>query len=940
MHAWSTVLASKEAFSMKSTSGLVITALLSLSCSATADEPIDFVRDIRPIFDKYCINCHGPAKQRSGFRLDIKSEAIKGGDTFQPAIIPGKAADSPLIHLVSGKNKDLLMPPKGDRLTEKEIKTLTAWIDAGAIWPAGADRQKLENKRNHWSFQPLNTPIVPTPAHPAWPLNDIDRFILARLENEGLAPTAPADRVSWLRRVTFDLTGLPPTLEQIKTFANDQRSDAYERVVDELLKSPRYGERWAQHWLDVVRYADTHGYEVNTERPNAWPYRDYVIEALNNDTPYQRFVQEQLVGDAMGKDAATGFLVTSSVLLPGQIGADEPSKRLARQDAIDDIVVNIGQTFLGLSIGCARCHDHKFDPISQRDYYAMQGFVAGVEYEDRPLQTPEAVAARKAITEANAVIAEIDQQLARLVPLARSGVKRPMVTARMNVERFTPVKAKRIRLTIQATNNLEPCIDELEVFDINGKNVALASVGTTPTTSGSTTVADRHELRFVHDGVYGNSRSWMAHRTTGWIALEFTEVQTIDRVVWSRDREGKFSDRLATKYVIEVAGAEDKWTAVADSSDRMANDASKGISKAFSTDGLSKNETKEAQTLLTQRKVLESKVKQSNVTLVTFAGLFRKPDVIRLLSRGDPEQPKDEVVTSIPELFGKTKLAKDATEQQRRQVLAQWIASPENPLTARVIVNRLWQGHFGTGLVETPSDFGWNGSKPSHPELLDWLAGELIRSGWSMKHLHRLIVLSATYRQGNRINPSTQAKDADDRLLWRFPSRRLEAEAIRDSMLFVSGQLNLQMGGRGFDLFDKRGGLTGFKPVETLTDQSRRRMIYAHRVRRERDGVFGAFDCPDYGQSTARRRESTTPLQALNLFNSSFTLDSAKAFAERIEREAGKDRSDSIRHAYRLALGRDPSAEEVADAGKVISDYGLPAMCRALFNSNEFLFLP
>lgn len=925
---------------MKVASSLVIAALLNLCCSANADDHIDFVRDIRPIFDKHCINCHGPAKQRSGFRLDVKSEAIKGGNTFQPAIIPGKATESPLLHLVSGKNKDLVMPPKGERLTDKEIKTLIAWINAGAVWPASADQLKLENKRNHWSFLRLSTPVVPRPVQQAWPLNDIDRFILARLEKEGLAPSAAADRVTWLRRVTFDLTGLPPTPDQVKSFVNDHRPEAFERVVGELLKSPRYGERWAQHWLDVVRYADTHGYEVNTERPNAWPYRDYVIEAFNHDTPYDHFVKEQLVGDAMGKDAATGFLVTSSVLLPGQIGADEPSKRLARQDAIDDIVVNIGQTFLGLSIGCARCHDHKFDPISQRDYYAMQGFVAGVEYDERPIQTPEAITARKAIAEANAAIAEIDQQLARLVPLARSGVKRPMLNARMNVERFTPVKAKRLRLSIKATNNLEPCIDELEVFDSTGKNVALASVGTKPTASGSTTVADRHDLRYVNDGVYGNSRSWMADRTTGWIALEFAEEHTLDRVVWSRDREGKFTDRLATNYVIEVATADGKWTAVADSTDRLAFDAAKGNAQAFSTDGLTKDERQEAQRLLAQRKVLEREVKQSNVTLVAFAGLFRKPDVIRLLSRGDPEQPKEEVATAIPELFGKTNLPKDATEQQRRLALAQWIASPENPLTARVIVNRLWQGHFGAGLVDTPSDFGWNGAKPSHPELLDWLADELIRSGWSMKHLHRLMVLSATYRQGSRINANAQARDADDRLFWRFPSHRLEAEAVRDSMLFVSGQLNLQMGGRGFDMFDKRGGLTGFKPLESLTEQYRRRMIYAHRVRRERDGVFGAFDCPDYGQSTARRRESTTPLQALNLFNSPFTIDSAKTFAERIERVVGKDRSDAIRHAYQLALCRDPSADEIADATKVISDFGLPALCRALFNSNEFLFLP
>jgi hypothetical protein len=279
-------------------------------------------------------------------------------------------------------------------------------------------------------------------------------------------------------------------------------------------------------------------------------------------------------------------------------------------------------------------------------------------------------------------------------------------------------------------------------------------------------------------------------------------------------------------------------------------------------------------------------------------------------------------------------------EQERRRALADWIASPANPMTARVMVNRIWQGHFGTGLVETPSDFGRNGAKPSHPELLDWLASEFVRSGWSVKHMHRLIVLSAAYRQSNRIEPAAQKRDADDRLLWRYPSRRLEAEAIRDSMLAVSGRLNLKMYGRGFDLFDKRGGLTGFEPVESFSGEGLRRMIYAHKVRREREAVFGAFDCPDAGQSTARRRESTTPIQALNLFNSRFTIDESAALAARVERESGDGATAEVRHIYRLALSREPDATELHDAEPVVRDYGLATLCRALFNSNEFLDLP
>jgi hypothetical protein len=818
-----------------------------------------------------------------------------------------------------------------------------------------ASAEPGRDARSHWSFRPVTNPAPPATRNKAWPRNDVDRFILARLEKEGLKPAPETDRVTWLRRVSFDLTGLPPSPEQAETFAKDRRPDAYERVVDELLSSPRYGERWAQHWLDVVRYADTHGFEVNTERPNAWPYRDYVIRAFNKDTPYDRFIREQIAGDALGEDAATGFLITASVLLPGQIGADDVSKRLARQDALDEIVVNLGQTFLGLSVGCARCHDHKFDPISARDYYSMQAFIAGVEYGDRELRTPEADAMRAEEKRLKLQAAELERQLARFVPLVRSGVERPPVNARVNTDRFAPVKAKRLRFTIRETNNLEPCLDELEVFDASGANIALANAGTAVTSSGDTVVADRHELRFINDGQYGNTRSWMSNeKGKGWVMLDFAQEHTIDRVVWGRDREGQFRDRLATNYVIEAAEAAGEWRVIADSSDRA--NASSGDNKAssFSIAGLSGEEAKEAARLMEERKKLERGIKAAVDGRLAFAGTFRAPDKIHLLNRGDPEQPKEEVEPAVLGVLGATRLTKDTAEQQRRLALADWIASAQNPLTARVMVNRIWQGHFGTGLVETPSDFGRNGARPSHPELLDWLASEFMRSGWSMKRLHRLIVLSATYRQkssteGNKGNearrsslsslPSVQI-DSESRLLWRFPSRRLESEAIRDSMLFVSGNLNLKLYGRGFDLFNNRGGLSGFQPVESFSGEGLRRMIYAHKVRREREAVFGAFDCPDAGQSTARRRESTTPIQALNLFNSRFTLEQAEAFATRVRAEAGDDVAKQVRRAYRLALSRTPTSAEMADARPVVSVHGLPALCRALFNCTEFLFLP
>jgi len=905
--------------------------------------PIDFVRDVRPIFQKHCYECHGEKKQKSGLRLDIKSEAFKGGDKHAPDIIANKAKDSPLIHFITTDDEDELMPPKG-KLKPSEIESLTAWINEGAVWPDGVDLAKVEDRRDHWSFKPLTTSTS----------GSIDGFINAKLKENGLSKSPETDPISWLRRVTFDLTGLPPTPEEVAEF---WKTKDHAAVVERLLTSPRYGEHWAQHWLDVVRYADTHGFEVNTERPNAWPYRDYVIKAFNSDTPYDRFIQEQLVGDAMGQDAATGFLVTASVLLPGQIGKDDQSKRLARQDSIDEIVVNIGQTFLGLSIGCARCHDHKFDPITAKDYYAMQAFVAGIEYGDRDLRTPEAEAARAEVTRHKTRLAEIDQELAHFVPLVKSGAERPMINARENADRFVPTKAKRVRFTIKATNNLEPCIDELEVFNTGGENVALASAGTLRKSGGDIGVAERHELRFINDGRYGNGRSWMAsEKGKGWIELEFTKEQTIERVVWGRDREGKFTDRLAIDYQIEIGDATGEWRTVADASDRQKFDPqNKKLSKP-TLSGLSPDEAKRAKPLIQEKADIEAKVKAAENVQKVFAGTFRTPDDIHLLNRGDPEQPKEPVVPAVLSALGDLKLAKDTPEQQRRHVLAGWIASPENPLTARVMVNRIWQGHFGSGLVPTPSDFGRMGMKPTHPELLDWLAAEFIRSGWSVKHMHRLIVLSATYQQRsdgvveswmngkptlqNSTTPDPREIDAESRLLWRFPSRRLEAESIRDSMLAVSGQLNLKMHGRGFNLFDQRGGLSGFDPIETFTPDNQRRMIYAHKVRREPETVFGAFDCPDAGQSTAIRRASTTPIQALNLFNSRFTLAQAEAFTMRVKKEVGDDLTKQITRAYQLAFSREPTAEELRDTEPIIRQYGIATLCRALFNSNEFLFIP
>lgn len=970
---------------------------------------------------------------------------------------------------------------------------------------------------DHWAFQPIRNPAIPNLGEHPKP-SPIDRFILNRLEQNGLKHSPPADPVTLIRRAYLDLTGLPPTPSDVAAFEKDKTS--YAELVNQLLDSPRYGERWAQHWLDVVRYADTHGFEVNTPRNNAWPYRDYVIRAFNEDKPYDRFIIDQLAGDSAGQPAGTGFLVAAAVLLPGQIGKDEESKRLARQDSLDEIIVGTCDTFLGITVGCARCHDHKFDPISQKDYYAMQAFFAGVEYGERDIETAQTRSMRAAADKLDPRIADIESRLrkhepqtfsgrtiiiddedeshsthlkekaghgdnpkgkqrgylddpgnsARLPNMSRgrytwwrhqpgedvftynpdtagkfriwiswgahgsgvhtrdaryvldrdgdlkttgdqkeiakvdqyhfSGVskgeteKKPLwsglldaglhelenssriilrggdtgtgVTAdvivlqetsddtkslphlrnstnwKLNVEKFAPVKAKYVRFTWLATqdnNRRDGCIDELEVFSAltNTVNLARPQYGTKATALRSAE-SSRHKLIHINDGRYGNEYSFInAHRIGGWVQLEFAEPQAIDRITWARDRTGKYKDRLAAGYEISVGLTTNQFQVVASHRDRLP----RGTPAGSLRHSLPADELKLVKALEKERDQLTAERTRLRKPNRIYAGKFKKSsDQTFVLRRGDPEQPTDRINARIPTALGELGLKLDHPEQDRRITLAKWIASPTNPLTARVMVNRIWQFHFGTGLVSTSSDFGRNGAKPSHPDLLDWLATEFIRGGWSIKHMHRLIMLSDTYQQASRMNAKGRNLDADSRLLWRFPSRRLEAEAIRDGILFVSGNLNLEAGGPGFSFFKSRGGLSGFPPVIDFTKREFRRMIYQHKIRMEPVPVFGAFDAPDAGQAMPRRKQSTTAIQALNLFNSPFVNDQATVFAKRVKKEAGPDIRNQVDQAFHLALGREPRPAEAKAATSSVRSTDLQTLCRVLFNSNEFLFLP
>ncbi|MDG1832281.1 MAG: DUF1553 domain-containing protein, partial [Verrucomicrobiota bacterium] len=514
----------------------------------------------------------------------------------------------------------------------------------------------------------------------------------------------------------------------------------------------------------------------------------------------------------------------------------------------------------------------------------------------------------------------------------------------LNIEKFEPVKAKYVRMTFHETmDNFkhEPCIDELEVFSTltNSVNLARTQYGTKVTSSGAWNNS-KHKLHHINDGQYGNDRSFISNqKTKGWVQLEFKQAHLINRIEWARDRNSRFRDRLAIRYTIQVGLTSNNWKTVATEKDRMPF-GTPFSSTRFAHRLLSKDDAIKANKLEAERKRLLVERDRLTKPRLVYSGKFMDAEPTYVLRRGNAEQRMTRINARVPSVLGELGLNLEENEQNRRVALAKWITSSENPLTARVMANRIWQFHFGTGIVSTSNDFGLNGAKPSHPELLDWLATEFIRSGWSIKHMHKLIMLSDTYQQSSRTNEEGRKVDADTRLLWRFPSRRLEAETIRDSILFVSGNLNLKTGGPGFSFFKTRGGLSGFPPVTDFTQKEFRRMIYQHKIRMEPVPVFGAFDAPDAGQSMPHRKQSTTAIQALNLFNSPFVNNQAITFSNRVVKETGEDTDQQITRAFQLAFGRQPKPIEAKAAIAAAKTHGLATLCRVLFNSNEFLFLP
>ena len=922
------------------TAVLAAAALLSLAglpAAETAKIPpadtrvVDFERDVRPIFETKCLECHGPKKQKSDFRLDVKKTAFAGGAGGEPAIQPGKSAESPLIRFVAGVVEDMQMPPKGDPLTPEQIGLLRAWIDQGAAWPDHLSAT-IDDPREWWSLRPLVRSAMPPLA--ASMRNPIDAFLEMKRAAQKLAASPEADRRTLIRRASLTLTGLPPTPEETDAFVRDPSPEAYEKLVDRLLASPRFGERWAQHWLDIIRFAETNGSESNLYRKNAWPYRDYVIRAFNEDLPFDRFIHEQIAGDADGVDEATGFLVAGMHVTAATVGREEQAIRQARADRLDETIQTVSTSLLGLTMGCARCHNHKFDPIPQRDYYALAAVFQGLEYGHRPWRNMPGATQRD--RRAAALWTEIEAHRAAVRAQMPSWTEEWPSHLQTH---FAPQATKVVRVTFPSAGPVAT-VDEFEIYGAatGEKNLALARHGATARSFKAQEVPTR-EIANVLDGRMGSTFAWQSRRPdeklteTPWFEIELAAAATIDRISISTDREAiEETDYIAgppdstgpRKYRIDVLRPDGSWRTVAEV-DLGAVGEKKGNAPA--------NPLRELNRLAREYTAVRPPP--------LFAGYFIPPVTTHLLGRGDPMDRREEVVpNALSSLAADLKLASGSADVERRRAFAVWLTDPQrNPLTPRVLANRFWLHVFGHGIVDTPGDFGKVGQAPSHPELLDWLASEFAASGWSAKKTIRSLVTSAAFRQSSAPNAAAARVDAEARLLWRFPPRRAEAEVLRDATLLVAGTLDVTMGGPGFRIHGNKKKYEGWQVTDNAGPGTWRRMIYQERMRGIDDRMFTAFDRPECGQVSPRRTISTTPLQALNLFNGEFILTQAEKLAERVTREAGPDRDAQINRLFALVFCRPPTAQEARSAQALAAKDGLPGLGRVLLNTNEYAFI-
>jgi mono/diheme cytochrome c family protein len=991
--------------------GLALLLAWPLTLQAAGPDDVRLFREkVAPVLEKRCVSCHGAETAKGNFSLATAAALLKGGDAGA-AVVPGKPDDSPLVEAVTGDPP--AMPKKGERLTAAEVADLRAWVEHGATWPAGLTlRDRRFEGQSWWAFQPLTRPPVPAvpQKYQDRARNPIDAFVLDGLESQGLTPSPEADRRTLIRRLTLDLHGLPPSPGEVEAFVADPSPDAYERLVDRLLASPRYGERLARHWLDVVHYGDTHGYDKDKRRDNAWPYRDYVIRALNTDTPYGKFARQQIAGDVLDPGdpdgvIATGFVAAGPWDFVGHVELREGTvdKAKARLNDRDDMVVNVITTFDSMTVGCARCHDHKFDPIPQTDYYRLQAVFAGVDRGDRPYSSPALDAERRRLMESrdelndryqkardriNAVtspeIARLDETIEDIERQLGDKPRPTSASSPTNGYHSSIHPTPDAFAWVQVDLGASVPVDEIRLIparptdfpDNAGFGFPVkykVEISDDPTFAKAETVDEgaRPDYLNADDEPYvcrpggrparyvrvSASRLWK--RTDDFVfALAELEVMTHGANV-ARGKPVAALDSIEAGRWSRTALVDgfDSRSARPDPTDALDarrvelrfQQARAERERARLADALVSPSLKaEAESLAAERKAVEDKLAGLKPAGLVYGLLPHAPRPIQVLRRGDVEQPGPAVgpgaLACLPGLEPVFTSASSEDEGARRAALADWVASPKNMLTWRSIVNRLWHVHFGRGIVDSPGDFGRNGSKPTHPALLDWLAVELLENGQSLKHLHRLIVTSAAYRQVSHADPARDAKDADNRWLWRQNRRRLDAESVRDAVLAVTGTLDGTMYGPGFDLFrfkdDHSPIYDHTAPGAADNPKVRRRTVYRFTVRSVPNPFLECLDAADPNINTPVRSTTITALQALALLNDAFVLSQSREFAGRLENEGqGADLASMVETAYRLALGRPPRPDEKAALAAFAAKFGLAGACRVLLNTNEFMFV-
>jgi len=994
-----------------------LTAILLLTtiCSAPSNAEEDLFPQVAQLLEQKCFECHNAVEHKGDFALHSQAALFESG-----FVEPGKPEESYLLEVVSPhQGKRPSMPKDREPLTSPQRDLLRRWVTAGAKWPK--DRELKEPQvadLNWWSLRPLQPPPVPQNATAK---NPIDAFLLRKLRENDLGPSPTAPRRVLIRRLYFDLIGLPPTPAEVEAFVVDADPLAYSKLVDRLLASPHYGERWARHWMDVAHYADTHGYDKDKPRPNAWPYRDYLIRAFNDDKPYARFVEEQIAGDALWPTpdgaVATGFLAAGPWDFIGhaEVPESKTDGKVARNLDRDDMVASTLNTFCSLTVQCARCHNHKLDPVTSEDYYRLQAVFAAIDRADRNYDVDPAVADRRAdlarqlqaaqsqlaainakveaakspeLRAIESQIATVKKQIAEAGKPAKSS---PAVLGYHSAIATTATDAKWVQLDLGRSIAMDEVIiapsHEWGWNDFGFPVRFKLEVSKEPDFAKPILAADHTQADFPRPGAsvvrlpakargrylrLTATRLWSRRHhgkplTNDWIfaiaemavvaqgkSIRPVQVTAFDSIEakprWSKANLTDGKDGLGAS--LEIAFG--KATALTQELNALKDKQR----KLFDTlDPTLRKQHADATTLVTSITTSVGKLPPPQRVYVGMvhhgSGAFRGrgglgPRAIHVLHRGEVSQPGKPVgpgvVRLIPGVAGEFDLPPDHEESARRVALAKWITRADNPLTWRSIANRVWQYHFGQGLVGSPNDFGRGGLQPSHPALLDYLACEVRRSQ-SIKSLHRLICNSNAYQQTSRTMPKQRSAvkvDSDNRWLWRMNRRRLTAEEIRDAMLHAAGRLNLRRGGPGFQDFvieqPQHSPHYEYGKYNVDDANTHRRAVYRFIVRSQPQPLMTALDCADPSMSVARRDETLTPLQALALLNNRFVVSMSEHFAARLTAGA-EDRPDQFRLGFQSCTGRDPSPEELSALVEYAQTHGLANACRVLFNLNEFVFI-